>query len=124
MVSSPLTSTTPIAKTPVSVSPTSGSQRNHLISKLADCIESVWQQFLDLSPYEIPDDLGYVEGTLEGDRLVIENRCYQTPQFRKLHLELARVSDRLHILHCVMFPRITYQKFPQCSAYTRRVRGW
>jgi phycocyanobilin:ferredoxin oxidoreductase len=40
--------------------------------------------------------------------LIIENHCYQTPQFRKLHLELAQVSNGLDILHCVMFPRPNY----------------
>jgi phycocyanobilin:ferredoxin oxidoreductase len=86
----------------------SRTAQNPFIKQLAEGIEEIWQSHLELSPYPIPDDLGYVEGQLEGDRLVIENRCYQTPQFRKLHLELAKVSDRLHILHCVMFPRRTY----------------
>ncbi|MEO0377117.1 MAG: phycocyanobilin:ferredoxin oxidoreductase, partial [Cyanobacteria bacterium P01_A01_bin.17] len=65
-------------------------------------------QYLQLSPYELPADLGYIEGRLEGERLVIENSCYQTPQFRKLHLELAQVGAGLDILHCVMFPHPTY----------------
>lgn len=79
-----------------------------LVRKLADCIESRWREYFNLSPYAIPEDLGYVEGGLEGEKLVIENHCYQAPQFRKLHLELARVGDRLDILHCVMFPRVNY----------------
>ncbi|MEM9538117.1 MAG: phycocyanobilin:ferredoxin oxidoreductase [Cyanobacteria bacterium P01_E01_bin.42] len=79
-----------------------------LVCKLADCIESQWREHFSLSPYPIPKDLGYVEGGLEGERIVIENHCYQTPQFRKLHLELARVGDRVDILHCVMFPRVNY----------------
>ncbi|MGK7928081.1 MAG: phycocyanobilin:ferredoxin oxidoreductase [Spirulina sp.] len=79
-----------------------------LVRKLADCIESRWREYLTLSPYSIPEDLGYVEGVLEGEKIVIENHCYQTPQFRKLHLELARVGDRVDILHCVMFPRVNY----------------
>jgi phycocyanobilin:ferredoxin oxidoreductase len=78
------------------------------IQQLAEAIESTWQANLDLSPYELPADLGYVEGRLEGERLTIENRCYQTPEFRKLHLELAKVGASLDILHCVMFPRSTY----------------
>jgi phycocyanobilin:ferredoxin oxidoreductase len=81
------------------------SKQHPLIRQLADRIESTWEQHLDLSPYQIPHDLGYVEGNLEGERLVIENRCHQTPQFRKLHLELAQVGKNLDILHCVMFPR-------------------
>jgi phycocyanobilin:ferredoxin oxidoreductase len=79
-----------------------------LIGQLADCIETIWQQNLDLAAYDMPEDLGYVEGHLEGERLVIQNRCYQTPQFRKLHLELARVGNTLDILHCVMFPNPSY----------------
>jgi phycocyanobilin:ferredoxin oxidoreductase len=75
---------------------------------LADCIEEQWIRNLDLSYYSIPEDLGYVEGNLEEEKLIIENRCYQTTQFRKLHLELAQVGDRLDILHCVMFPRANY----------------
>ncbi|MBL1174272.1 phycocyanobilin:ferredoxin oxidoreductase [Pantanalinema sp. GBBB05] len=78
------------------------------IRQLADCIEATWKQHLELSPYPLPAELGYVEGRLEGERLTIENRCYQTPQFRKLHLEVAKVGSMLDILHCVMFPRPEY----------------
>lgn len=88
---------------------TSLRDRQHpLIQKLADRIENIWQQRLSLSPYQVPEDLGYVEGSLEGERLVIENHCYRTPQFRKLHLELAQVGNSLDILHCVMFPNPQY----------------
>lgn len=80
------------------------TKQHPLIGQLADRIERTWQEYLDLSPYQIPHDLGYVEGSLEGERLVIENKCHQTPQFRKLHLELAQVGKNLDILHCVMFP--------------------
>jgi phycocyanobilin:ferredoxin oxidoreductase len=52
--------------------------------------------------------LGYIEGHLEGEKLIIENCCYQTKQFRKLHLELAQVGNSLDILHCVMFPNPEY----------------
>ena len=84
------------------------SHQHPLIQKMAVAIETAWHKYLDLSPYEIPEGLGYVEGKLEGERLVIENVCYQTPQFRKLHLELAQVGNNLDILHCVMFPRAEY----------------
>jgi phycocyanobilin:ferredoxin oxidoreductase len=84
------------------------AKQHPLIRQLADRIEGIWQQELDLAPYLIPEDLGYVEGALEGERLVIENRCHQTPQFRKLHLELAQVGSNLDILHCVMFPNPDY----------------
>jgi phycocyanobilin:ferredoxin oxidoreductase len=83
-------------------------KQHPLIRQLADRIESTWQSHLTLSPYQIPHDLGYVEGHLEGERLVIENQCHQTPQFRKIHLELAQVGKNLDILHCVMFPNPDY----------------
>lgn len=76
--------------------------------RLADNIEEVWRYYLELSPYSVPEDLGYIEGCLEGKRLTIENHCYQTPQFRKLHLELAQIENGLDILHCVMFPNPNY----------------
>ena len=79
-----------------------------LIAQLADRIEATWREHLALSPYQIPHDLGYVEGSLEGERLTIENQCHQTRQFRKLHLELAQVGKNLDILHCVMFPHPDY----------------
>ncbi len=84
------------------------TKQHPLIGQLADRIEQTWQEYLDLSPYQIPHDLGYVEGSLEGERLAIENQCHQTPQFRKLHLELAQVGKNLDILHCVMFPHPDY----------------
>lgn len=93
--------------TPAST-PSLRSQLHPLIRQLADTIESTWQHYLELSPYIIPAELGYVEGKLEGEKLTIENRCYQTPQFRKLHMELAKVGNNLDILHCVMFPRLEY----------------
>ncbi len=79
-----------------------------LLRQLADRIEFLWQHYLDLAPYDMPPGLGYVEGALEGERLTIENLCYQTRQFRKLHLELAHLNQGLDILHCVMFPRSDY----------------
>lgn len=79
-----------------------------MIRQLVQIIEAVWQKYLTLAPYQLPADLGYIEGRLEGERLVIENACYQSPPFRKQHLELARVGQSLDILHCVMFPRSDY----------------
>ncbi len=94
---------------PLSVATSSIRQHQHsLVCQLADGIETIWQQ-LELSPYYLPEDLGYVEGKLEGEKLIIENRCYQTPQFRKMHLELAKIGKNLDILHCVMFPRPEYE---------------
>ncbi len=88
--------------------PSLRQDQNSLIRELADRMEKVWKRNLNLEPYCLPDDLGYVEGRLEGEKLIIENKCYQTPQFRKIHLELAKVGANLDILHCVMFPRPDY----------------
>ncbi len=84
------------------------NRQHPLIHRLADTIENTWKTHLELSPFQIPAGLGYVEGALEGEKLVIENHCYQAPQFRKLHLELAQVGTGLDILHCVMFPNPQY----------------
>lgn len=84
-------------------------QQHPTIRKLSDVISRTWQSELALSAYKTPEDLGYVEGSLEGERLIIQNYCYQTPQFRKLHLELARIGKNLDILHCVMFPRPNFR---------------
>ena len=88
--------------------PSLRQEQHPLIRQLADIIIDYWHQYLDLSAYSLPEGLGYVEGKLEGEKLRIENRCYQTPQFRKMHLELAKVGANLDILHCVMFPRSEY----------------
>ena len=87
--------------------PSLRENQHYLIKQLANSIEDSWQS-LNLDAYEVPHGLGYVEGNLESEKLIIENHCYQTKQFRKLHLELAQVGDRLDILHCVMFPRPNY----------------
>jgi len=84
-------------------------QQHPVIGLLAENIKSLWQSQLRVFPYETPTDLGYVEGSLEGEQLTIENTCYQTLQFRKLHLELAKVGDTLDILHCVMFPHPCFE---------------
>ncbi|NJK36028.1 MAG: phycocyanobilin:ferredoxin oxidoreductase [Oscillatoriales cyanobacterium SM2_2_1] len=78
------------------------------IARLAATLTNRWQQHLELTPFTMPEDLGYVEGKLEGDRVTIANTCYQARQFRKIHLELAQVGEHLDILHCVMFPHPAY----------------
>lgn len=83
-------------------------QLHPMISQLAEIILTQWSNNLILSPYQIPSELGYVEGKLEGEKITIQNHCYQTPQLRKLHLELAKVGKNLDVLHCVMFPNPAY----------------
>ncbi|MEM7771370.1 MAG: phycocyanobilin:ferredoxin oxidoreductase [Cyanobacteria bacterium P01_E01_bin.6] len=83
-------------------------KQHPLIRQLANAIEDSWRSQLVTSAYDTPTDLGYIEGTLEGERLTIENHCYQSVQFRKLHLELAKVGSNLDILHCVMFPHTNF----------------
>ena len=41
-----------------------------LIGQLATAILSHWEKYLDLSPFELPEGLGYVEGRLEGEKLI------------------------------------------------------
>ncbi|MBC8120437.1 MAG: phycocyanobilin:ferredoxin oxidoreductase [Gemmatimonadaceae bacterium] len=79
-----------------------------LVDQLAGLLLSTWDQYFDLEPYALPADLGFVEGHLEGERLVISNQCFQSTVFRKLHLELASLGNGLDILHCVMFPHPNY----------------
>ncbi len=79
-----------------------------MVQRLAQLLFKTWETHLNLEPYHLPEDLGYVEGQMEGDRLTISNRCFQTKAFRKIHLELATVGGTLDILHCVMFPRPEY----------------
>ncbi len=95
---------TPSVVTP----PTLQANLHPLIGRLAEAILSTWGSHLALTPYDLPEDLGYVEGRLEGEKLQIENRCYQGGPFRKLHLELAQAGQSLDILHCVMFPQPQY----------------
>ncbi len=85
-----------------------GRQLHPLIGDLATLIVKSWQEKLTIAPYQLPEEFGYVEGKLEGEKLVIENQCYRTPQLRKMHLELAKVGNQLDILHCVMFPDSDY----------------
>ncbi|MEM6519961.1 MAG: phycocyanobilin:ferredoxin oxidoreductase [Cyanobacteria bacterium P01_D01_bin.71] len=92
----------------MSMQPSLRSLQNPLIRELANGIESIWKHGLTLQPYVIPQDLGYIEGALEGERVLIENCCYRTSQFRKLHMELAQIGNGLDILHCVMFPDPSY----------------
>ncbi len=84
------------------------TQLHPLIQRLSEAILNIWGSTLTLTPYALPEDLGYVEGRLDGEKLQIENRCYQGDPFRKLHLELARAGQNLDILHCVMFPQPQY----------------
>lgn len=91
-----------------SSAPTLKNELHPLIAQLTDLLLSRWEKYFELSPYPLPEGVGYIEGRLEEEKLTIENRCYQTPQFRKLHLELAKVGKNLDILHCVMFPRVEY----------------
>ncbi|MBE9059801.1 phycocyanobilin:ferredoxin oxidoreductase [cf. Phormidesmis sp. LEGE 11477] len=88
--------------------PPLAKKQHPTIAQLATTIKNIWHKQLMVFPYETPADLGYVEGSLEGEQLVIQNLCYQTLQFRKLHLELARVGNNLDILHCVMFPHLCF----------------
>ncbi|KAL3149332.1 hypothetical protein ABBQ32_002138 [Trebouxia sp. C0010 RCD-2024] len=59
----------------------------------------VWG-YVDIKPPERKDP--------RWPRMQLENRCYQSTVFRKLHLELAHRQDGLQVVHCVMYPRLEY----------------
>lgn len=59
----------------------------------------VWG-YVDIKPPE--------RGDSRWPRMQIENRCYQSDVFRKLHIELAHRQDGLQVVHCVMYPRLEY----------------
>ena len=92
----------------VFTAPALQAQLHPLIQRHSEAILELWGSHFALAPYDLPEDLGYVEGRLEGEKLQIENRCYQGGPFRKLHLELAQAGQSLDILHCVMFPQPQY----------------
>lgn len=93
-------------------------------------IEGMWREVLqgDLSLYPMPRELKYVdsldpehkmpssyaeaEWPKRGDdaypRMQLENRCYSSRVFRRLHMELVHRQDSIQVLHCVMFPRTEY----------------
>lgn len=82
--------------------------QHHLIQQLVNQIEMVWVSKLDVSEYSLPSEFTYFKGTFEDEKLVIENICFQSEHFRKLHIELAHLGNGLDVLHCVMFPKTKY----------------
>ncbi len=80
-------------------------QLHPAIQEATALIEDAWLKSLRVSPYPLAEEFGYVEGTVEGEKLIIANICYESEKFRKLHIELARSSGGLNVFHCVMFPR-------------------
>lgn len=55
--------------------------------------------------YNLPDP---EKGDPLWPRMQIENRVYESYCFRKLHIEVAVQQDGLQVLHCVMYPRNTF----------------
>ncbi len=75
--------------------------------ELARGIEAQWQQHpacAGLVPLPADARFAAVQGGAEDSRIVIQNRFYTAPPFRKCHLELAAGAKQLSVLHCVMFP--------------------
>lgn len=60
-----------------------------MMRDLADGIDRTVSEKLELSPFKLPEDMQSVEGMMENGRCVIENSAWQSPEFRKIHLELA-----------------------------------
>jgi phycocyanobilin:ferredoxin oxidoreductase len=98
------------------------------IQALAAQVEGAWRTLLpDLVLYQLPGRFTYMdsldpEGNTpvsymlpdpgHGDpawpRLQVENRAYSSCAFRKLHMEVAARQDGLQVLHCVMYPHLTF----------------
>lgn len=38
----------------------------------------------------------------------LENVCYESPVFRKMHIEYGEIGDEFRVLHCVLSPKIVY----------------
>ncbi|KAK3242759.1 hypothetical protein CYMTET_47565 [Cymbomonas tetramitiformis] len=62
----------------------------------------------EVSRVDVPSEFSSVTLADEASELQIENIILQTPQFRKLHLEVARSDAGLQVVHCVMFPRAEF----------------
>lgn len=93
-------------------------------------IEGMWRELLpsDLSLFDMPQDLKYCDtadpehlnpmsfrdepwpsrGQPGYPRMQLENRCYESRVFRRLHMELVHRQDSIQVLHCVMYPRLQY----------------
>jgi len=80
------------------------------MGKLATVLEEVLHAKMELMPFELPENMGYVEATYEGDQCAIQNSVWRTKSFRKIHIELATFFNKkgegtgLDVLHCVVFP--------------------
>jgi len=80
------------------------------MGQLASVLEEVLQEKMELLPFDLPENMGYVEATYEGDQCAIQNSVWRTKSFRKIHIELATFFNKkgestgLDVLHCVVFP--------------------
>ena len=79
--------------------------------RLAQDIEALWLSHAGmdaLAPLAVDPRFVTADGGDAAERLRLENRFYATQVFRKCHLELAAGGSGLSVLHCVMYPRTTY----------------
>lgn len=64
---------------------------------------------------------GPAKGEAGYPRLQLENRCYSTRVFEKIHLELAVRQDGLQVFHCVFFPRYVMRSRTRiCASRTQK----
>lgn len=93
-------------------------------------IEGMWRELLrdELSLFPMPQELKYCDsldpnhewpssyrdadwpqrGEPAYPRMQLENRCYESRVFRRLHMELVHRQDSIQVIHCVMFPRLEF----------------
>lgn len=83
-------------------------EHHHLVRQLAELIERTCRVHFELEPLTIPVEFHRIDGSVNGQRLKIGNQAWESPQFRKIHIQLARIGSALDVLHCTMFPRVDH----------------
>ena len=79
-----------------------------LILTLLQNIRGHRSNLKNLEYIKVDPKLSNIISTEVGKELYIENEFHKAKGFRKLHIEVANFSKRLHILHCVFFPDPKY----------------
>ena len=86
-----------------------GGQRLHpLLSKVGNLVKDVRSDLTDLQLLVLDPDLKEIYGDLNNENIVIVNEFHKARAFRKVHLEIAFVGSSLQILHCVFFPKTSF----------------
>lgn len=80
-----------------------------LIQKVSESILDSWNENLDMTPVQLPEEFEKIEIENGDDETVyIENYVWESEKFRKIHLEVAQMKSGLDIMHTNMYPRYEY----------------